>query len=139
MRESPIVITGADAARLRALLASRRHAERDLRHLQRLDQELARAQVVDAAEAPRGVVTLYSRVRVLDLGNGERLDLTLVLPSEADLSRGRVSVLAPLGTALVGYREGDTVEWDMPGGRRRLHVETVVPAERLRPAATQGG
>jgi len=131
MRESPIVITGTDAARLRALLESRTRTERDLRHLERLDQELERAQVVDAADVPRGVVTLYSRVGVLDLDNGERLDITLVLPAEADLSQGRVSVLAPLGTALVGYREGDTIEWDMPGGRRRLRVEEVGPAERL--------
>jgi regulator of nucleoside diphosphate kinase len=52
--------------------------------------------------------------------------LRLVFPSEADFDRGRVSILAPIGTALIGYRVGDTVEWKVPSGRRRLRIEEVL-------------
>jgi regulator of nucleoside diphosphate kinase len=65
---------------------------------------------------------------VLDLVSGERHELTLVLPRESDAGTGRVSVLAPLGTALLGYRVGDEIEWLMPGGLRRLRIEEVRPS-----------
>jgi regulator of nucleoside diphosphate kinase len=67
-------------------------------------------------------------VRILDLSNGTRQELTLVGPAEANVSARRISVLAPLGTALLGYREGDEVEWLMPGGVRRLRIESVQAA-----------
>jgi len=74
------------------------------------------------------VVTLHAAVRVRDLESGERQELTLVSPREADVSAGRISVLAPLGTALIGYRQGDVVERLMPGGLRRLLIEEVLQA-----------
>jgi regulator of nucleoside diphosphate kinase len=74
------------------------------------------------------VVTLHALVHVLDLQSGERQEVVLVSPAEADVKERRISVLAPLGTALLGYREGDEVEWLMPGGLRRLRIERVVQA-----------
>ena len=68
---------------------------------------------------------MYSRVVVTDLTGGSRRAITLVYPHEADPAAGKISVLAPLGTALLGYREGDHVEWLMPGGIRRLRIENV--------------
>jgi regulator of nucleoside diphosphate kinase len=53
------------------------------------------------------------------------LERALIAEPEADLNAGRISVLAPLGTALLGYREGDEVEWQMPGGLRQLRIERV--------------
>lgn len=131
MRDSPIVITRTDAARLRELLATRARAERDQDHLQELAAELERASIAEADEVPADVITIYSRVRVFDHSSGERRDLTLVLPRESDASAGRVSVLAPLGTALLGFRAGDEVEWEMPGGLRRLRIESVQPPAEL--------
>jgi regulator of nucleoside diphosphate kinase len=64
------------------------------------------------------------------LTSGERRDLVLAFPWQADISAQRISVLAPLGTALLGYREGDEVEWVMPGGLRRLRIEKVHQASR---------
>ena len=125
MRENPIVVTDADARRLKGLLAAQASA-RDHAHLQELSLELERAQVVDADRVPTDVITLHTRVRVLDLASGERTEYVLVLPTDADLAARRISVLAPLGTALLGYREGDELEWLMPGGLRRLRVERVV-------------
>lgn len=74
---------------------------------------------------PADVITLHTRVQVLDLASGERTEYVLVLPADSDIARRRISVLAPLGTALLGYREGDELEWLMPGGLRRLRVERV--------------
>ena len=135
MRNSPIYIIDADEARLRGLLASRAgdRVGRDQEHLLELAEELERAFVVEATEVPSGVVMLHSRVRVADLSSGERRELTLVFPSEADAATGRISVLAPLGCALMGYREGEVVEWEMPGGLRRLEIQKVLPPD-VRPA-----
>ena len=126
MRERPIVVTDLDARRLRALLDRRSETSSvDQVHLQKLQAELERARVLLWAEMPTDVVTMHSEVRVLDLESGERSDYALVFPREADVSAKRISVVAPLGTALLGFREGDTVEWMMPGGMRRLRIERV--------------
>jgi regulator of nucleoside diphosphate kinase len=125
MREQPIVITTADARVLRSLLSSRSAAWRDSEHLHELAVELERALVLDPDEVPHKVVTMNKAVRVQDLGTGARHQLTLVPPADADVGAQRISVLAPLGTALLGYREGDEVEWLMPGGLRRLRIEHV--------------
>src|SRR5262249_43060684 len=95
-------------------------------HLQELLMELDRAVIVEPHEVPRDVITMQARVRVRDLMSGERRDLMLVLPTEADVSAQRISVLAPLGTALLGYREGDVVQWVMPGGLRHIRIERVI-------------
>ena len=129
MRESQIFITEPDAARLRGLLAGRAGDSRDQEHLDELASELERANVVAANAVPPGVVALHSQVRVVDLATGERQQLTLVFPWEASPLAGRVSVLAPLGCALMGYREGDVVDWLMPGGPRRLRIEEVQAPE----------
>jgi regulator of nucleoside diphosphate kinase len=137
VRERPIVITKSDAVSLRALLAARAHAEHDQGHLHELAAELERAFITEPDEVTDGVITMHARVQVLDLVSNERHELVLVFPREADLSAGRISVLAPLGTALLGYREGDEVEWLMPGGLRRLRVERVRRPTEVRIAQAQ--
>jgi regulator of nucleoside diphosphate kinase len=129
MRNRPIVITQTDAARLRELLATRAHAARDQDHLEELGEELERARIAESNEVPVDVITIHTRIQVLDLISGERRELTLVLPRESDAGAGRISVLAPLGIALLGYRVGDEVEWQMPGGLRRLRIERVLQPE----------
>jgi regulator of nucleoside diphosphate kinase len=126
MRERPLVVTESDARRLRGLLDQQSQTSiRDQAHLQQLQAELERALVLVWEETPTDVVTMHSEVRVLDLESGERSDYALVFPLEADATAKRISVIAPLGTALLGFREGDVVEWTMPGGRRRLRIERV--------------
>ncbi|HEY8509210.1 MAG TPA: nucleoside diphosphate kinase regulator [Steroidobacteraceae bacterium] len=135
MRQQPITIAESDAQRLRGLLWAHSEARlRDQEHLQELKAELERALVLDAAQLPPDVITLDSRVQVLDLTSGERKEYVLVVPTEANVAANRISVLAPLGTALLGFREGDEVEWEMPGGLRRLRIERVIQPERLRTA-----
>ncbi|HEY5755710.1 MAG TPA: GreA/GreB family elongation factor [Steroidobacter sp.] len=124
MRDLPIVISEPDARVLRGLLARAANGH-DQEHLEELSLELERAQVLEPAQVAADVVTMHKPLRVLDLSNGTRLELTLVGPAEANVSARRISVLAPLGTALLGNRQGDEVEWVMPGGVRRLRIESV--------------
>ena len=135
-RNDRIVVTRSDLKRLRAILGSRGESVRDREHLLDLSDELERAQVIRDDEMPSDVVTLQSQVRVRDRETGMASNYTLVSPAQADVSSGHVSVLAPLGTALLGYREGDEVEWQMPGGVRRLWIERVRQPQPL--AADRG-
>jgi regulator of nucleoside diphosphate kinase len=129
MRAQPIVITRPDAVRLHELVAARAGTPHDQAHLEELAGELERARIADAGDSPPDLIGLHSRVRMLDLASGRHQEITLVLPRESDPASGRISVLAPLGTALIGYRTGDEVEWQMPGGLRRVRIESVLPAE----------
>lgn len=129
MRDLPIVITEPDARVLRGLLSTRNATHHDQEHLLDLSAELERALVLDSNLVPAHVVTLGKRIRVLDVTRGTRQEITLVGPAEADVAARRISVLAPLGIALLGNSEGDEVEWEMPGGVRRLRVERVFPVE----------
>jgi regulator of nucleoside diphosphate kinase len=114
-------------ARLKEIVRQgRKTSRRDQGHLAELEQELHRAELIDAEDLSRDVVTMHSTVRVRDLDSGKSAVYTLVFPVEADIEKRRVSVLAPIGTALLGYRAGDRVEWRMPGGTRRLRIEEVV-------------
>lgn len=94
--------------------------------LDALERQLDQAVVVKPEEVPPDVVTMNSRVRVSDPATQEALDLTLVFPSMTAIDEGRISVLAPMGLALLGSREGELIEWSTPRGTRRLRVERVV-------------
>jgi regulator of nucleoside diphosphate kinase len=135
MREQPITIGATDAQRLRQLLRSRDATARDQEHLHELSAELERAHVLESARVPTDVVTMGSRVQVLDRASGQRREYILAFPADADLAARRISVLAPLGTAMLGFREGDEVEWLMPGGLRRLRIESVTQPAHARPFA----
>lgn len=125
MRER-IYITDADCERLRGLIEGRRQARTpDRASLDILEQELDRAEVVHADELPRDVVTMNSEVRVRDLDSGTIQRYRLVFPTEFRWDDS-ISVLAPIGTAILGYRVGDVIEWKVPKGIRRLEVVEIV-------------
>ena len=122
-----IVLTQDDMERLRRLVRQGRKASRrDQQHLAELDQELDRAEILDAEDLSPDVVRMHSTVRVRDVDADASTVYTLVFPVEADIEKKRISVLAPIGTALIGYRAGDRVEWPTPGGRKRLQIEEVL-------------
>jgi regulator of nucleoside diphosphate kinase len=126
MLSNSLTMTEFDLRRLDALFGRLRHHLKPPPTLTALERELERAVVVKPEEIPPTVVTMNSEVRVMDLDTGERRCLTLVFPWIADIESGRVSVLAPLGTALLGSREGASVAWQSPRGPRRLQVESVL-------------
>ena len=96
------------------------------RRIARLEERLRTARVVDP-QPGNGRVDVGERVRLRDLESGERLELELVGPLEADPSAGRISVVSPLGKAVVGLRRGQVASVDAPLGRRRLRVVAVEP------------
>jgi len=124
--EGRIVMSRQDANRLRSLVAAERARRGQSReHLADLEHELDRARVVEGELLPGDRVAVNSTVRVRDLDSGTAHRYTLVWPSQADAAKRRISVLAPMGTALLGCRAGDRVEWQMPGGLVRLLIEEV--------------
>lgn len=127
MKHRDIYLTDLDLKRLRELIeTARRFNQYDPADLAELAAELARAQVVPSAQVPAEVITMNSTVCLEDLENGEEMTYTLVFPNEADIDQHKISVLAPIGTALLGYRVGDTVEWPVPGGISRLQVKQIL-------------
>lgn len=121
-----IFITEADFDKLRRLIAGRRSTGVDAEHLNELEQELERAEVLgDGEPIPSDVVTMNSEVRLIDLDSGEIKVYKLVFPSQAR-SENALSVLAPIGTAILGYRVGSVIEWRVPRGVRRLKVLDVL-------------
>lgn len=118
-----IFMTKHDHERLSGMLANHAVGREDLK---KLEEELDRAEIVDVRELPPDVVTMHSVVRLRDLDSGELRTYRLVYPSEAGRGEASLSVLAPIGTALLGYRSGDTIEWAVPRGMRRLQVLEVL-------------
>lgn len=129
-----IIISHEDFHQIELVIAAGRmsRSDRDRENLDRLDRELQRARLVAAAELPEDVVALEAEVTVHDLDDQTEATYQLVLPAKADVARNRISVLAPIGAALLGYRRGDQIDWPVPGGRRRLRIERVA-----RPVRTQ--
>ena len=133
MTEKKIYVTDSDLQRLKTLLHDNwRDRREDVGDLNRLDYELERASVVTPKEVSKDVVTMNSRVRLRDLDSGDAVEFSLVYPSQPyaagsdHLAEMTVSVLAPIGTAILGYRVGDSIEWEVPAGVRRLKVEKVL-------------
>lgn len=119
----PLVVSRLDYARIEALLE---HSHDDAIDTAALEAELARADVVEPDKVPADVITMNSTARFLDDTDGSERELTLVYPKDADGSTDKVSILAPVGSALLGLRVGATIEWPVPGGRTvRLKVLSV--------------
>jgi regulator of nucleoside diphosphate kinase len=126
MNNENIIVTTADHAELNSVITfTGKVSERAKWELRLLENELKRAQIVPSEEVPPDVITMNTRAEFLDLESGERMKFTLVLPADAKINDGKISVLAPLGTAMLGYRVGDTFEWPIPYGIRHLKVIKV--------------
>ncbi len=127
MTSRTIYITDFDLNRLRPLIkGTKAWSKRDREYMENLEEELERAVVVSSKDVPPDVVTMNSEVEVKDLANGKTMVFRLVFPRDADFEGGKVSILAPIGTALIGYRTGDTVNWKVPSGIRRLKILKVL-------------
>ena len=127
MKEKVIYITDTDKKRLKELIREARAygSEREM-CLERLEGELNRGKVVKAKEIPEDVITMNSKVRLKDLDTQEEMIYLLVFPGDADPDQNKISILAPIGTALIGYRVGDVIEWKVPAGPRKLKVIEVL-------------
>ena len=126
MNRRQIVITDFDLRRLLNLVGERpMRSSGDEKYLGDLRTELESASVVPPSAVPPDVITMNSRVLLRDLTTDEYMTCTLVFPGAANVDEGQISILAPIGTAMIGYRAGDVIEWEVPAGKVRLRVEQV--------------
>ncbi|HQH27411.1 MAG TPA: nucleoside diphosphate kinase regulator [Oligoflexia bacterium] len=121
-----IIITETDQQRVSAVIAELRKSGHSPDDLDAVEYELARAEVVQSENVPRNVVTMNSTVVLRDLETNQTAKYTLVYPWEADISKGKISVFAPIGTAILGYQLGDEIEWEVPVGQKKYKIEHVL-------------
>lgn len=127
MAERTVFVTNYYYKRLELLLDAMNSVPQNRRDdLSCLEAELELCKVVTPDEIPANVVTLNSRVKYLDLDSQQERIMTLVFPSNADISAGRISVTTPIGAAILGYAEGDVVEWKGFSGRKAIRIEEVL-------------
>lgn len=125
MKKNSIVITKTDYERLKKLTGSS-VKENTPKHLIRLYDELERAKKVEPKKVEPDVVTMNTVLEFTDLETNTSRRLKLVYPEAADFKNGNVSVLAPIGTALLGYRKGDIVEWEVPSGKKKFMISDII-------------
>lgn len=127
MMERALFLTDYDYERLELLLENMNRVPQNRREdLSRLEEELESCQIVPPEEMPANIVTLHSTVRYLDLDSNKERVVTLVFPSNADLSLGRISIAVPLGAAILGRAEGDIVTWKVFDGTITIRIEEVL-------------
>ncbi|MEN6359805.1 MAG: nucleoside diphosphate kinase regulator [Smithella sp.] len=127
MAERMIHITKFDMDRLNELIDGLRLSPKaNQANLDLLEKELYRGVLVDPQDIPHDVITMNSKVSITDTDSGEKMTYTLVFPSAANIAENKLSVLAPLGMALLGYRVGDIIEWPVPSGVRKLKVDEII-------------
>ena len=126
MSHRQIFITRRDRERLTIMLDEALAGKhRDAAFLKELARELAIAETVEPKSVPADVVTMNSRVVVQDLETGESSEYTLVFPEQADVAQGRLSVVSPIGTAILGYAKGAAITWQTPGGPRQIRIVDI--------------
>tara|TARA_R110002049_G_scaffold72490_7_gene187534 strand:- start:106816 stop:107229 length:414 start_codon:yes stop_codon:yes gene_type:complete len=127
MASRKITVTSEDYRRLVEILKDRvLTAIADPNSFRELAAELERAKIVDASTVGPDVVTMNSTVKLTDLKSGETETFTLVYPKDANIAEGRLSILAPIGTAILGYRVGNRVRWSVPAGQSNMRIDEVI-------------
>ena len=129
MKERTIYITQADMERLRSLISINNG---NGGFLESLEEELDSARIVEPKNVPHDVVTMNSVLNIKDLDSCEEKIVTLVFPNKVGLTENGVSIMAPVGAALIGQREGDKIKWKGPAGEKRFQVtEIIYQPERI--------
>ncbi|MGE4486158.1 MAG: GNAT family N-acetyltransferase [Oscillospiraceae bacterium] len=120
-----IYITNIDRDRIKKILDKMSESKQspDV-SVKKLGGELGRAIIVDSQQIPPEVITMNSKA-LLQL-NDEDIEVSLVYPEDADLSAMKLSIFSPIGTAILGYKEGSTVEWEVPSGTSKIHIKKIL-------------
>jgi len=127
MNKRTTYITDFDLKRLRETISIWRRSDFTRRNdLQELEEVLNRGLLISSRNVPGDVITMNSTACLIDLDTGEELVYTLVFPKDADIQQNKISVLAPIGTAMLGYSIGEIFEWRVPDGVRRLKVKELL-------------
>ncbi len=123
-----IHITTMDQERLTKMIekANDSTSSQNKFYLDALASELKQAKIVDSKDIPKNIITMNSLVRVKDLSHDEEMIYSLVYPDNADILKNKLSILAPIGTAIIGYSVGDIIEWDVPEGKINLSILEII-------------
>jgi len=122
-----IEITELDYVRLCNLISSTRDKKSiELKNIEVLGNEIKRARKVDSKKIPPEFVTMNSIFELTDLDTNKIMVLKLVYPNDADFKKGHVSVLSPLGSALLGYKPGDIISFEVPKGVKQIRINKIL-------------
>lgn len=126
MDDQRLYVTETDFKRIRGLLGSlKSFSERDIENVRKLDAALSQAKIVNSRDIPRDIVTMNSTVTIRDNMTNEKMIFTLVYPENADYKKGRISIIAPIGSAILGCKIGSIIEWKIPKGVKRMKIEDI--------------
>jgi regulator of nucleoside diphosphate kinase len=124
--ENPVILLKSDFQILNEYVKNLHGMQvNEKENFRRLSEELGKAEQVDIEDFPEDVVRLNSTVVIKDMETKRDMTITIVLPQEADIKQKKVSVLAPIGTALIGFRKGKQVSWEVPAGRKNFMIVEV--------------
>ena len=127
MSKKLIYITDNDMKRLRELIkVAREFDNEDKKYLRELEDELNKGEVINSRDVPHDVITMNSKIRLRDINTQKDMVYWLVFPDDSNADQGKISILAPIGTALLGYKVGDIIEWKVPAGATKLKVEEIL-------------
>jgi len=127
MSKKLIYITDDDMKRLRELImVAREFGNEYKKYLKELEDELDKGEVVNSQDVPNDVITMNSKIRLRDINTQKEMIYWLVFPDDSNADQGKISILAPIGTALLGYKVGDIIEWKVPAGATKLKVEEIL-------------
>lgn len=124
--QNNLILTNADFQKLSSLINSDNSKVAEL-----LEEELGRASVVAEEELPKDVVSMNSKVCFQDLETGKQTIITLVYPHEANIEENKISILAPVGSALIGLRVGQTIQWPIPNGKEKTFKVVSVLSQQV--------
>lgn len=125
MNKKRIIVNSRDFTKLTQIINDT-HAHGGNQYLKNLAAELSNAILLDPENIPPDVITMNSKVEFTDVSESGKFVYAIVYPEDADTENGRLSVLAPIGTALLGYRAGDTVTWKVPAGIKKFQIEKIL-------------
>lgn len=114
MNEEAILITEKDLLRIQHILSFQKSQD-----FENLELELERAKIISDDEVPADLVTMNSKVKFLNVQEDKEMIITIVYPSDANFAEGRISVLASIGSALIGLRVGQEINWQFPNGKTK--------------------
>ncbi|MFN3801918.1 GreA/GreB family elongation factor [Belliella pelovolcani] len=124
------IIKKSDEKVLSALMESIPLSKRT-KELGILQSELRRAKIVADNKVSEKVIKLDSSFEIIDIASGKKLQFTLTFPKNANLAEQRLSILSPLGVALIGFQEGKVIEWNLPAGTRKFKIEKLSQSESI--------
>jgi regulator of nucleoside diphosphate kinase len=124
---APVILTKTDYEILNSYVKNLQGMQvNEKENFSKLSNELKKAEIIDDALLPVNVVRLGSTVVVKDVMSNRDLTVTIVLPQQANIKEKKVSVLAPVGTALIGFKKGQTVSWNVPSGKKDFKIMNVI-------------